>query len=581
MRRCRRTPLPLASRFMSSPSELPQRAYERPGGAPLGLRSLVEGLVCLAIAVIVFRAFQVEGYMISTGSMAPSLLGFHKQVRCPTCGTRFEYGVAYDESVAQSDASDDGRSRFELADGERQLTVCPNCGQSGIDITRVPRNQGDQLLVHKPAYLFERPHRWEIIVFRNPAQPTEAYVKRVAGLPGEAVQVIDGDLYANDAICRKDLATQRAMRIPVYDYDRRPRTDPDWQPRWRPTSGWQTVGPSFTLGPAALNEHGRDHWHWIEYHHWIRAGGRHETSVLLPVPSEDIQLPSDAFLQVQYHPDTRRLSRKGVLPDVWKEKLLAAADEPDYRRAIQRLADESHFAPITDEYGYNHAAPGVTPVVVRDLMLEAEVTIERGRGELAVEMTDGKSHFRAGLDLSRRLAWLDINGQEVPVARRPLPADLVGRPIIVEMSIFDRQILLAVDGQLAFDPWPLTPADLVTHDALAPELTRRKPVRIGARGLEAHIAGLRLYRDVHYTRGRARNGVDTPCQLGPHEYFVLGDNSPVSSDSRNWIEGTVPESLLLGKPFLVHLPSKPGQLRIGRTTRHVRIPDISRIRYIR
>ena len=60
------------------------------------LRALVEAFVSLFIAVLLFRTFAAEGYMISTGSMAPSLLGYHKRVICPTCGITFPFGTAYD-----------------------------------------------------------------------------------------------------------------------------------------------------------------------------------------------------------------------------------------------------------------------------------------------------------------------------------------------------------------------------------------------------------------------------------------------------------------------------------------------------
>ncbi|MCA9019710.1 MAG: S26 family signal peptidase, partial [Planctomycetaceae bacterium] len=55
--------------------ELPQRSSL--------FRLVLESVASLAIAVILFRTFAAEGYMISTGSMAPSLLGYHKQVTCP------------------------------------------------------------------------------------------------------------------------------------------------------------------------------------------------------------------------------------------------------------------------------------------------------------------------------------------------------------------------------------------------------------------------------------------------------------------------------------------------------------------
>ena len=136
------------------------------------LRHLVDLLICLMIAVILVRSFQIEGYMISTGSMAPGLLGFHKRVVCPKCQIGFQLGVAFDKSVNR-----DGTPGLSA-----ELCSCPNCGESGIEVSQVPRNQGDQLLVNKGAFYFREPERWEVIVFRNPQQPTESYVKRAIGL---------------------------------------------------------------------------------------------------------------------------------------------------------------------------------------------------------------------------------------------------------------------------------------------------------------------------------------------------------------------------------------------------------------
>ena len=55
---------------------------------------------------------------------------------------------------------------------------------------------------------------------------------------------------------------------------------------------------------------------------------------------------------------------------------------------------------------------------------------------------------------------------------------------------------------------------------------------------------------------------EAKSQLGPGEYFVLGDNSPQSRDSRWHDFGPgIPERLLIGKPFLVYFPA--GSCKLG------------------
>lgn len=57
---------------------------------------------------------------------------------------------------------------------------------------------GDQLIVEKFSYRFRRPKRFDIIVFNEmeagKKEPVH-YIKRIIGLPGETVQIIDGKVY--------------------------------------------------------------------------------------------------------------------------------------------------------------------------------------------------------------------------------------------------------------------------------------------------------------------------------------------------------------------------------------------------
>ena len=81
---------------------------------------------------------------------------------------------------------------------------------------------GDRLFVSKYSYgysrhsfpfspkiyngrIFEKtPERGDIIVFKTPADNRTDYIKRLIGLPGDVVEIIDGDLHLNNALIPKN-----------------------------------------------------------------------------------------------------------------------------------------------------------------------------------------------------------------------------------------------------------------------------------------------------------------------------------------------------------------------------------------
>ena len=98
------------------------------------------------------------------------------------------------------------------------------------------------------------------------------------------------------------------------------------------------------------------------------------------------------------------------------------------------------------------------------------------------------------------------------------------------------------------------------------------------------IEELKVHRDVYYTTPigyEQRPGLAGPLMLGDGadaEYYVLGDASFISEDSRNWSGSPgLPRRLIVGKPLIVMFPPKP--VSLGRWS--TQIPDVSRIRYIR
>lgn len=59
-------------------------------------------------------------------------------------------------------------------------------------------HNGDNLIVDKLSYRFHNPERFDIIVFPFQFQDNTYYIKRIIGLPGETVQIMDdGSIYIN------------------------------------------------------------------------------------------------------------------------------------------------------------------------------------------------------------------------------------------------------------------------------------------------------------------------------------------------------------------------------------------------
>lgn len=56
-------------------------------------------------------------------------------------------------------------------------------------------SHGDQLIVDKISYRFRDPDRYDIVVFPYQYEEKTYYIKRIIGLPGETVQIVDGYVY--------------------------------------------------------------------------------------------------------------------------------------------------------------------------------------------------------------------------------------------------------------------------------------------------------------------------------------------------------------------------------------------------
>lgn len=63
---------------------------------------------------------------------------------------------------------------------------------------------GERLLIDKITYRLRYPHRGDVVVFRYPSDPSQYYIKRVVGLPGDVIRITGGFLHVNGHVIHEE-----------------------------------------------------------------------------------------------------------------------------------------------------------------------------------------------------------------------------------------------------------------------------------------------------------------------------------------------------------------------------------------
>ncbi len=464
-------------------------------------------------------------------------------------------------------------------------------------------SSGDRVLVSKCAYdtIGQTPQRYNVVVFKYPRRPIENntpknYIKRLWGLPGELLAIFFGRVYHMPSpspagehffdedknvdadklwerqymhenedrlrklfdegaftILRKPPEVMLALRRIVYDNDFQAKDlVGKVPPRWNPSdkSGWQAEKAHDFVHKGT----NKDEIDWLRYQHLLRPHGA-----------------IAGGLQIKPH----------LITDVMGYNSYRLFD------GFREAGDDG-----TDRSPRQHW--------VGDLMLECQVDVREPQGELYLEVSKGIHRFQACWDLATgtctlyKLTFKD-DQLEKKEEMGSAPTRVKGSGSYqLRLANFDARLVVWVDRDLPFKdgveyppPEVRGPKDQnLPEDALVarrgPTKNDLQPANVGSKGAHVRLSQLRLWRDTYYTTqvsgtdyvgpmagedwadptkwGTLKHQRSLTLYVQPGHFLVMGDNSPNSSDSRDW--GTVPERLMLGRALVVYYPfQRAGAIR--------------------
>ena len=178
---------------------------------------------------------------------------------------------------------------------------------------------------------------------------------------------------------------------------------------------------------------------------------------------------------------------------------------------------------IVDYYPANQGIARPRLHQVRDLMIEAQVAAA-APAQFTLEIGRGETTYRATLDLDEQLVLLHAGSTLLashPITSSDRSSWKVG------LALFDGELVLSDDKGICQVSVGMDMGD-----------ESRATIMVAARAGEVEIEQLRVWRDVHWLDPNLTDETwSVSRKLAEDEFFLLGDNAPVSKDSRHWRDG--------------------------------------------
>jgi len=556
--------------------------------------TIISVIIAFALA-FVFRGFVVEAFVIPTGSMAPTLMGAHERIRSSETGYSWPVGPWYSGTYMQQDYKP-----IQGAYPDPPIEV--HDPMTGELLTRkdVPRRSGDRILVLKYLYLVMEPQRFDVVVFKCPYEPQTNFIKRLTGLPGEEIAIVDGDIFTRPAQSHDDRMAGAESGA------RNPWADSDWKiarkPKLVQEATWQVVFDS-DYAPRGS----------------IVTGDRTYTSPWKSDQSwklDDRTYEYDASARTDLVWDSTRLRYRSRLPSPYPPI-------EDYWEINDRNAYDESPQNFYQRFTYNNMTEDKRYFPVSDIRMSAGIRAASASLKVQASITARSHEFQMTIDgeqLTLRMRRLDQSDWNV-LSQKTISAFVPGKAREVRFAHSDQRLQAWIDGELVasgeYDWSPDMRIRMATARTLDDLLKLENGIGLGGattsgknvfenrgiylkpsikwtfEGSPVKLDRVRVDRDLYYQPGIMQNQMpsrgSTPWQpvlLNSDQFFVCGDNCAGSFDARLWgtpdpwvrpiddTPGVVPRKLMLGKAFFVYYPAPTwvgGRLPV---------PDVGRMRFI-
>jgi len=509
--------MPAAAKSSTPPAE-----NKKPAN-PNTIRETVESVIVAFILAFLFRAFVAEAFVIPTGSMAPTLMGAHKDTVCEHCGAQ------YQSTASPEFDKDDGSFTARVAVG----SSCAICRASNAFDLAANGNHatfsGDRILVSKFDYLFSDPKRWDVLVFKYPNDARMNYIKRLVGLPGEQLRIEGGDVYVrkqdNDPwqIARKPADKVLAMMQVVSDTHHQPRDliqwgwPSLWQPQAQvpgtPAHAWKIEQNGQAWKAQLPSGIGADQTHWLRYFHkyydrdaWREAEQTHK---LNPIDPHSSSLITDflAYNTTRFVDRGRIYNGRQLNSNITSQlRAMDAVNDVDLR--FDGIDLRSNARDFTAQDGKHW---------VGDLVAQFDVAVEGTQGKLCLDLVEFGIHYQCEIDVATGAATLRAidNGKPLSLFAAPggqtasqasaSTAVRAGGRYQLRFANIDDQLLLWVNGSLttfdhatAFDSHQYRAAEARRPYWTPTDPLDAAPIALGGQGCALTVHRAQVWRDIYY-----------------------------------------------------------------------------------